>query len=92
MSSNERWEELISAFESSGKKQRDFCAEYDISHNQLTYWRKKLRPDSIRPRFQKVPRVGTASNFEVVTPMGVTVRVPEGFHAESLKRLLDVLR
>lgn len=93
MDLSSKWEEIITSWESSGLNQRRFCEEHEVSHNQLSYWKRKLRPGSSRtPRFKRMANVGVSSCFEVISANGTIVRVPAGFHTDSLKRLLDVLK
>ncbi len=54
--------------------------------------RRRASRDSAAPlTFVELPAAATSEPFEVVLPSSVRVRVPAGFDAAALGRLLDVL-
>lgn len=97
---------VLEKWQQSGQPLRRFAEREGMAAKTLYRWRKRLgvgddrvrrgRPlsDVSSPLFTEVsPSLfGVQSPvFEVVLPAGVTVRVPERFDAEMLRRLLGVL-
>ena len=89
-----KWEQIVSDWESSGKSQRQYSEEAGVEVGKLNYWKRKLRPEKLeeQPKFKKLEFSTSSTSFELVTTSGTMIRVPERFNAESLKRLLEVLR
>ena len=98
-----RWTEedarnVLAALERSGKSVPVFATERGLDAQRLYSWRRRFgavakgdtttfRELTVRPS-SPVP---VESQFEISFPSGVHVRVPVGFDAASLARLLDVL-
>lgn len=93
MAKSREWEEVVSTWESSGLSQARFCAEHSVSKTQFSYWKNKLRrSEESTAKFTRVDTGNLSSFFELFLPTGTRVRVPTAFHAESLKRLLEVVQ
>ena len=41
---NSLWQKRLEQLQSSGKTQKDWCRENEISESTLRYWKRKLRP------------------------------------------------
>jgi len=98
-----RWSEaearlVVSASQASGKSVLSFAREYGLQPSRIWRWLARLQEESKGGmRFHPVrlveperldPRVGT---IEVVLLNGRRVRVPQGFVAEDLVRVLEVV-
>lgn len=95
-----RAREVLGRWRASGATQAQFCRSEGISRKTLGRWRREFREDgkgatgsAREARFVRVDlgerRAGEA--FEVKLRSGVRVRVPLGFDAGDLERLLGVL-
>lgn len=102
--SEAKWAERLRRLETSGLTRREFAAREGVSPNAISWWRWTLRrrqeeAQAAAQRMQfvelKVP-VATgdqtaASSFEVVLSGKRVVRVPGGFNAGELLRLVTAL-
>lgn len=96
----EYWRAVSKEWSSSGLSQRRFCEDREISCSTFTYWRRRLRDESeveSPPPFIPVEIRGSiqsrrSSQYEVRLKDGVRIRVPFDFEAESLSRLIRLLR
>ena len=97
------WRRQFSQYESSGTSIADFCRRRGIPAHQFHWWKRKLSSLDAQDRACRV-EVEDASAFipvrlpvfsegpiEVVHPGGCVIRVPAGFDADSLRRVLDTL-
>ena len=87
------WHERLEAWKASGMSMRSFCRREGIGLNGLRYWKQKLEDDQGRGSLVRVA-VKTAEllpTMEVLIRGRFTVRVPAGFRAEELARLIGVL-
>ena len=100
-----KWAGRIEQLEESGLSLRKFAEREGIKAGTLSFWKWKLAQRA-RGRGQ-APRVAPlqfveltaqvpaapspAMSLELVLRSGLTVRVPNGFHAAELVRLVDVL-
>ena len=91
--SDEKWREHFKAWEKSGLSQPDFCREQGINQHSFTYWRSKLvvKRKAVGT-FVEVHPPATAKSFELSLSGGVTVKVPPGFDARELNRLLEAIK
>lgn len=80
--------ELVSRWEASGLGKAAFGRLHGVSPNSLTRWREALR---VRAFVEVEVATPVASEFVVQVPSGVEVRVPNGFDAEELRRLVTAL-
>jgi len=99
-------ERLVSEFEQSGLKRKEFCAAHGLSVHTLDAWRKrnaqsgaqeKIVPVEIvedrRASVGSMPAESTARNvqFRVVLAQGLRIEVDPGFDATELRRLITAL-
>lgn len=89
-------EEVVSRWRASGASKASFCKAEGIATVTLGRWLRKLDAQSAVERTPVLVEVGrherpVREGYEVVLPGGVEVRVPSGFGAEDLSRLLRVL-
>jgi len=96
VSKRELWERHLEQWRASGLSMRGYCRREGVSFNGLRYWKDKLGGDHRERRAVKVSMpVGTAPGLlrviEVVVADRFTVRVPDGFEASELGRLIASL-
>jgi len=98
-----RWSEeegrlAVSAYQASGKTLSSFAQEYGLQPSRIWRWSARVRgekkggmrfhPVRLREAEHDDPQAGT---IEVVLVNGRRVRVPRGFVAEDLVRVLEVV-
>ncbi len=96
--------EVLQAWAASGLTMAEYARAHGLSEKRLWYWRKRLKGLGFEPErtldaqaapFAPVRVVPSHPEgrccFEVVLSSGMTVRVPGGFEAVELKRLLEVV-
>ncbi|MGO9837885.1 MAG: IS66 family insertion sequence element accessory protein TnpA [Polyangiaceae bacterium] len=104
--SRETWAKRVERWKDSGLTAKEYAAELGVNAHSLSWWkwrlssapgesgrrpRKARRPDTAAPlTFVELP-AASAEPLEVVLPSSLRVRVPSGFDATALRRLLDVL-
>lgn len=94
-----KWAKRVARYERSGVSIRTFAAREGLKAGSLSYWKwrlahgKRTRAAVAPLRFVELPvlTAPAASRFEVVLATGRTVRVPSGFEAGELARLVGVL-
>ncbi len=98
-----RWNEgearlVVSASQASGKSLSSFAREYGVQPSRIGRWSARLQgPTKGGMRFHPVrlveaePLEGKPGPIEVVLGNGRRVRVPRGFAAEDLVRVLEVV-
>lgn len=95
---------LVSEFEQSGLKRKEFCAVHGLSVHTLDAWRRRIAGslDEIVPveiveegRSRQGPmRAGSmerSGQFRVVLAHGLGIEVEPGFNAAELRRLIVAL-
>ena len=80
-----RW--LIDAWRRDGRPLADFAAHIGCEYERLRRWTKRVEP---APQFIELRAAAPARPLEVVVGE-VTIRVPPGFDASTLRQLLKVL-
>jgi len=98
-----RWSEeegrlVVSAYQASGKTLSSFAREYGLQPSRMWRWSARVRGEKKGGmRFHPVrlreaePLDPKAGPMEVVLVNGRWVRVPQGFVAEDLVRVLEVV-
>ncbi len=97
---------LVSEFEQSGLRRKEFCAARGLSVHTLDVWRRRLAQPGLREEIVPVeivadravsaPRMPAASvvrtgQFRVVLAEGISIDVEPGFDAAELRRLVTAL-
>lgn len=90
---------VVDAWRASGEGLAGFARRYGIQPRRVSRWARELEERGEPVRFHPVRLVGEAeigrrseeSRIEIELGDGATVRVPAGFAAEDLARVLEVL-
>ena len=103
--SREEWQWLVSDWPRSGLTQGVYCAQHGISVGSLQRWRRLLDAEAATPRtegsaateFVPVTLVGdppaaAGADLTLVLADGVRLEIGTACPAETLKRVLGVLR
>jgi len=96
------WRQTLQQWRRSGLSVRAFCRLHDLPEPSFYFWRRALdKRDRDTPTFvpvQVVPEPGPvqpsdapASGLELLLANGRVLRVPAGFDADTLRRLLALL-
>ena len=100
------WRTAMQRWRHSGQNVRSYCLQHGLSEPSFYAWRRTIqerdrqaarsrqqrraRRDAV-PTFVPVTVVAAAPALEVVLDDGRSIRVPAGFDAATLRRLLAVL-
>lgn len=88
--SKSEWRDLVERWRRSGQGRREFARSVGVNPSTLSWWCWKLQHEA--PAFLEVvvsePEPSPDFELEVA---GVRVRVPLGFDAHELRRLVDAL-
>ena len=97
---------LVSEFEQSGLRRKEFCAARGLSMHTLDAWRRRIGQSSSDERIvpveivanRRVARVSMAAasvtrsgQFRVVLTVGISIEIEPGFDAGELRRLVAAL-
>ena len=99
------WRRMMRQWRRSGLSVRAFCAEHGLSEPSFYNWRRTIAErderdeasvpgasrKSARPAFVPLRVIDASAMLEVALQRGLVVRVPRGFDADTLRRLLAVL-
>lgn len=91
------WRGVIQRWGRSKQTVRAFCGEHGLSEQSFYWWKRTIAERDERadgPAFVPVrvsPATAAAPTLEVVVGPGRVVRVPTGFDADTLRRLLTIL-
>jgi transposase-like protein len=96
-SSESKWRALISEQERSGLSVREFADVHGVTPSTLYWWRSKLKrrqPDLVPVAVvaDDPLQSGHVDGFELRIDAALTLRIPSGFDASELRRLLAALR
>ena len=101
-----KWAERVARWEKSELGRDEFAAKEGINGEQLSWWRWRLRKlgvslpeveDSSVPSFVRLdvmdlpPRIEPTDPLELVLSGGRRLRIPVGFDAETLSRVISLL-
>jgi len=87
------WQRLVRAWQRSGLSQAAFCRQHGLSPVTFSSWRHRIAsPAAVVPEARRFVEVALAPGerevYEVRLRCGRTVRVPAGFQADDLARLI----
>lgn len=89
---------VVEGWKASGERLTAFARRHGIKPRRLSEWAKRLEPSSEEITFHPVQVVQVSSEewaqrdpIEIVLGGGCSVRVPPGFAAQDLERVLGVL-
>lgn len=82
----------INVWLSSGKTQRQFCAEASLAFSVFQYWLKKYREQGhvCAAGFAEISASSALPGIEIVYPNGVFLRLPGGSELGILRSLLTL--
>lgn len=93
------WLTHIDAWKESGLSQAEYCRRHILKSYQLSYWinRKPHRVNSLPalveiPIRESVPQIVHAPGLQLVTKYGEQININDNFSAESLEKVVLVLR
>lgn len=97
------WRSHVERYLRGGLSRREYCQRHQLALSKFDYWRRRLRSEGapasssssravevIRVDLEVASAMGSAP-LEVVVGNGRLIRVPAGFDAGTLERLLVVL-
>ena len=98
-------ERLVSEFEQSGLRRKEFCETRGLKVFTLDAWRKRIAPSKIQEKIVPVEIVedgavaramraeswGQSGQFRIVLSRGLRIEVEPGFDAAELRRLISAL-
>ena len=93
----DKWPELVKAFDASGQSAANFCREHQLHYDKFRYWWLKLgkaRPVKRRQRRRKrqafvAVHADTAPSFKITLPQGMSIecrQLPEPNWISALLR------
>jgi transposase-like protein len=87
--------QVLAALSASGLSRHEFADKHGIHEQRLYNWQRRLveteAGNSVQFRELAAPAVSLDPRLEVVLPSGVLLRVPPGFDAAAVARLLEIL-
>jgi hypothetical protein len=98
------WRTMVRQWRQSGRTARDFCAEHNLSEASFYAWRRTIAERDQEPTSAVSPALfvpvrltaptapDQSATLEVVLGAGRVLRVPPGFDAATLRRLLGILQ
>jgi len=97
------WRRHLQSWSRSALSVRDYCARHQLSEASFYAWRRLLaerdRETLVAPRLEPTPPLFVPLHLpvapaplELLLPDGLVVRVPGGFDADTLRRLVETLR
>ena len=98
-------ERLVSEFEQSGLRRKEFCETHGLNVFTLDAWRKRIAQSKIQdkivpveivedgavPGAMRAASLGQSGQFRVVLSQGLRIEVEPGFDAAELRRLISAL-
>ena len=96
---------LVSEFEQSGLRRKEFCETHGLNVFTLDAWRKRIAQsktqekivpveiveDGAVPRAMRAESWGQSWQFRIVLSQGLRIEVEPGFDAAELRRLISAL-
>lgn len=91
----QRGRQHVEAWRASGQTQKQYCDQHGLSRSTLAYWSSKINSEIKPSDFVEIHHDGRAPAaggvVELVVNDRYRLRIGEGFSAEAVKRLLDVI-
>ena len=99
-------ERLVSEFEQSGLRRKEFCQIHGLNVFTLDAWRKRIAQSKTEERIVPIeiveddavhrsamggPNAGRGGQFRIVLTEGLRIEVEPGFDAAELRRLIAAL-
>ena len=80
---------LIEQWQESGKSQKSFCMEHDLTYTTFYYWLKRYRRGQDESNFLPV-EISSGSYIEIRYPGGVILQLPAATRLSTVKQLLSL--
>jgi len=80
---------LIEQWQGSGKSQKLFCMERDLTYTTFYYWLKRYRRGQDESNFLPV-EISSGSYIEIRYPGGVILQLPAATRLSTVKQLLSL--
>jgi transposase-like protein len=80
---------VLAALDASGLTIREFADREGLDPQRLYRWRAQIGETA--PAFVEIARAAVGPGIEVVLRSGHVMRVPDGFGADTLRRLVEIL-
>jgi hypothetical protein len=94
-SRREYWVKQVSQFYSSGRSQREYCKEKELSHNTFNKWKRRIEKESASPFIEVSPKaqVGGNCNERITFTLreSLSISVPLTLFSQVLKETVSVL-
>lgn len=92
------WQGVVDSWRVSGLGELEFCRRHAISVTKFRWWRKRVKSREhpaggfvpVHVRCEANPAAAKPC-IEVVTAGGLVIRVPPGFDADTLARVVEVV-
>jgi hypothetical protein len=92
------WQGVVDSWRVSGLGELEFCRRHAIPVTKFKWWRKRVKSRE-QPKGEFIPlHVRSEAGFsaaknciEIVTAGGLVIRVPPGFDADTLARVVEVM-
>ena len=98
-------ERLVSEFEQSGLRRKEFCETHGLNVFTLDAWRKRIAQSKVQekivpveivedgtvPGAMRAASLGQSVQFRIVLSRGLRIEVEPGFDAAELRRLITAL-
>ena len=82
---------VLARLDSSGLTVREFAEREGLDGQRLYRWRAQIVTTKTGPTFVEIARPARGATIEVVLRSGHVLRVPAGFEAETVRRLVEIL-
>ena len=94
------WKAHIRAWEKSGLNQNEYCRQYKLRPNQLTYWKKQFKKKENQVNFVPVPvKINPGQSEFGIGDSGLSVqigtlqiRINNNFNSSSLVKVVDLFQ
>jgi transposase-like protein len=89
---NKRQEEMLSLikqWQESGKSQKSFCQEHELTYTTFYYWLRLYRRVQDESNFLPV-EISSGSHIEIRYPGGVILQIPAATRLSTVKQLLSL--
>jgi hypothetical protein len=80
---------LIGQWQESGKSQKSFCQEHELTYTTFYYWLRRYRRGQDENNFLPI-EISSGSHIEIRYPDGVILQIPAATKLSTVKQLLSL--